>query len=323
MAITHKDLQLTAHGNGRRAGHAESRAPSQKPASVLDLLVSDDPLREEMAQVLRDKPGTRQSVAANGNADTEAAAPLPLTEHEEVTVLRVENAQLRTRVAELEQIVEATTEQAHQIGAEQQKEFEALLEEKSEVIRTLYQQLQELREQPAPEANSAPPGHGGDASPDIATLQQELLVLKEELEERQRQLEADEAALMDQMRQMEIAMSRDRVEMARQRTELQRLHQDLQHDLEQAQRDGGLRERLQSLQRRAQPEAAATPRSIRAGQSLSPAAPPTTAPTGSNQTPPPARPAARRTLPTQAVLPANGDAKKERPSSGFLRRLFG
>src|SRR5262249_425119 len=147
---------------------------------------------------------------------------------------------------------------------------------------------------------------------DLARLQQELLVLKEDLAQQQQQLEADEAALMDQMRQMELAMSRDRVEMARQRSELQRLHQDLQREIDQAQRGGGLRARLQALQRRAQPEAAPPLKAGRSSSNLSPApqAAAPTPPTVSNPTPPPpARPVAPRAMPTQSVQPTNGEVK--------------
>jgi hypothetical protein len=104
--------------------------------------------------------------------------------------------------------------------------------------------------------------------------------------------------------------------MARQRSELQRLYQDLQHEIEQAQKDGGLRERLMSLQRRSQAEVAAHQPPARTAPQQ-PAAPGQRPVQG--QLPP-----ARRALPTQAALPGtNGEASGNRPGSGFLRRLFG
>jgi hypothetical protein len=130
---------------------------------------------------------------------------------------------------------------------ERQREYEALLEEKSEVIRTLHRQLQELRQNP-PAAAPAPPPQ----APAPAAEDSQLASLKEQLDEDRRQLSADEDALMVQMREMEMAMSRERAEVARQRTEVQRLHNDLKHELGQAARNAGLRERLLPLQRRHQ-----------------------------------------------------------------------
>ena len=120
--------------------------------------------------------------------------------------LRLENARLRTALAEQEQPGGEAS-----IGdpalAERMKEFEALLEEKSEVIRELHRKLQEHHDRPA------------GATP----REEELLALSEELERERQQLKEDEESLMQQMRDMEVQMSRERAEMARQRSELQRL----------------------------------------------------------------------------------------------------
>jgi hypothetical protein len=61
------------------------------------------------------------------------------------------------------------------------------------------------------------------------------------------QLEEDEAALMQQMREMEMALAKDRAELARQRTELQRQQADFAREIEIASRDPELRERLAIL----------------------------------------------------------------------------
>jgi hypothetical protein len=306
MATLHPNSQAIPSDAGRRFVAPAARSPVPQPASVLDLLGKDDPLHQEMEHLLAEKkslsapPLNGASTATHGVRPTEAAdpaEPVPLPEHEELAVLRVENIQLRARVEELEQILEATTDQTEQMWAEQQKEYEMLLEEKSEVIRTLHQELQELREQPA-EGEVRPVRRSANED----ALQSEVAALKEQLEQQRQQLLEDEQALMDQMRQMEIAMSKERVEMARQRSELQRLHQELQHAIEQAHKDGGLRERLQALQRRAAPEAA---------------------PPAGQANPAPGRPAPRRALPTQSALPGANGASSNRPSSGFLRRLFG
>src|SRR5262249_56612934 len=86
-------------------------------------------------------------------------------------------------------------------GAERKREYEALLEEKSEVIRSLHQKLQEYQERPTA----------------VAPKEAELVALSEQLEQDRRQLQEDEESLMQQMRQMEMTMSRERAELARQR----------------------------------------------------------------------------------------------------------
>jgi DNA repair exonuclease SbcCD ATPase subunit len=153
---------------------------------------------------------------------------------DELGQLRKENAQLQARVEELEQALQAGTPN-EEIWLERQKEYETLLEEKSEVIRNLHLRIQEQ-------------GGGGDASVSTAS-DGDVLSLKKQLEEQRRQLEEDEEALMQQMRQMEMAMSKDRAELARQRNEIQRLHSELNHEIENASRDPALRERLVALQR--------------------------------------------------------------------------
>jgi DNA repair exonuclease SbcCD ATPase subunit len=153
----------------------------------------------------------------------------------ELEQLKLENADLRSKVAELEQFANETFDKA-QLMEEQQKEMEKLLEEKSDLIRELHQKVQDLQARPAA------------ATP----REEELLALHEELEDERRQLKEDEEALMQQMRQMEVQMSRERAEMARQRNELQRLHGEIKHELELASREAELRDRLQPLQRRHQ-----------------------------------------------------------------------
>jgi len=68
-----------------------------------------------------------------------------------------------------------------------------------------------------------------------------------DVEAQRQQLEEDEAALMHQMREMEMALARDRAELARQRTELQRQQADFAREIEIASRDPELRERLAIL----------------------------------------------------------------------------
>jgi hypothetical protein len=208
-----------------------------------------------------------------------------LTETEEVEMLRGENAALRAKADELEQLVALSAQDAEERWAERQREYESLVEEKSDVIRGLHQKIAELRERAASSSSSSHTSSAaavvdsGEATPD----RQELLRLKRELEEARDQMLSDEESMMAQMRQMEMALARDRAELARQRSELQRLHGDLKHDMETAARAPGLRERLTALQR------------------------PTTKP--------PVRPSASQDTPSPVQAPAT--------KSGLFRRIFG
>lgn len=177
--------------------------------------------------------------------------------------LRAENQKLRRSVAELEHLLEQM-HQEEKAWASRQKEYEGLLEEKSEVIRELYQKLHEQ------------PERSGAAAP----REEELIALSEELERERRQLKDDEEALMEQMRQMEVQMSRERAELARQRNDLQRLQNDIRHELELAARDATLRDRLAPLQRRHQDMLKRTG---------GPTARPEPAPAAAEEAPPPAR----------------------------------
>ena len=189
----------------------------------------------------------------------------------ELDILRQENAELRKHAEELEGLFNEERQKAKQSGQpqdDQQKELDALLEEKSDVIRQLHLKIKELQANAAPREQglSAPQEDQADligqlqekieelqAKPVAATpREEELLALHEELEEDCRQLKEDEESLMQQMRQMEVQMSRERAEMARQRNELQRLHGEIKHELELASREAELRDRLQPLQRRHQ-----------------------------------------------------------------------
>jgi chromosome segregation ATPase len=179
----------------------------------------------EMADPSDDCP-SRYAEAAGG--------PLPdANQADEEELLRLDNAELRQRVADLEQIVNEQSK-AQETLAEQQADYEKCVEEKSEVIRTLHLKIQELQ--------ARPPG----ASP----REEELLALSEELETERRQIKEDEAALMQQMSSMEFQMSRERAELARQRSELQRLQNEIHMELEMASREAALRDRLAPLQRR-------------------------------------------------------------------------
>jgi chromosome segregation ATPase len=193
----------------------------------------DDTLRQELERLAAGHRELRAAIGRARGAGEEAG---------DLERLRGENAELRHRALELEQALQHRPS-GDEAWAEQQREYEALLEEKSEVIRTLHQKIQEMREGGEPTGRALP--GGGAASQDLQAQQRQL-------EQQRAQLEEDEQALEQQMRQMEMAMSRERAELARQRNELQRLHNDLRREMELAARDGELRERLQPLQRRQQ-----------------------------------------------------------------------
>jgi DNA repair exonuclease SbcCD ATPase subunit len=216
-----------SHRNGATADRHPGREDALRAAG-LELLSEEDNLQNELGRLASESRMVRQEL--EGQLDATATTPGAA----ELERLRAENEQLAGRVADLERIAEEM--QKEQVAWEsRQREYEGLLEEKSEVIRELHRRL---HEQPAERAQANPP------------REEELIALSEELERERRQLKDDEEALMQQMRQMEVQMSRERAEMARQRNEFQRLQNDVRHELELAARDATLRDRLAPLQRR-------------------------------------------------------------------------
>jgi len=193
------------------------------------LLKVDDLLQQEMQRLAE----INRQLLGQVSSDSKEDLDFP-QESDELTHLREENAELRARVEELENAIQAEPP-VEKEWAEQQKEYEALLEEKSEVIRSLHLKMHDFQD------------GGGQGSGNVSHGEVERL--KQEMAEQRRQLEEDEESLMQQMRQMEMAMSKDRAELARQRNEVQRLHNELNHEIELASRDPGLRERLVALQR--------------------------------------------------------------------------
>lgn len=205
--------------------------------------------------------------------------------------LRAENVQLRELCAELEQALQEASHEGGGVSEDKAREYEALLDEKSEMIRQLHQQLQEV--QAALEEKAAAPQRPAGVP---ATREEELLALSEELERERRQLQEDEQALMEQMRQMEVSMARERADMARQRNDLQRLQGEIFHELERLERSGALQSKIESLKTRLQDASSRRGASPGAAAGASGAQPPPTA------APPPTAP-----------------SKKE----GLIGRLFG
>jgi len=198
----------------------------------------------------------------HGGSDDERTADDPgvaIAGADELELLRVENVDLRLKIAKLEQVLKDTAGTA-QYWSEQCKDNEKLLEEKSELIRQQHSKMQQLQTRPTAELPH----------------EEELLALGEELEDARHQLQEDEKALMQQMREMEVQMSRERADLARQRNELQRLHNEIRHEIEIDSREADLRDRLQPFQRRHQEllhRKGAEPPRESAQQPLPPAAP--------------------------------------------------
>jgi hypothetical protein len=251
--------QFSSQREPQRNGHG--RKIPVEAASVLEPW-HDDEVRQEMERLTAENQHLLAQAHASGQDHAEGDSA-------ELEQLRRENAELRRRVDALETALLERPE-SEEDWVERQKEYEALLEEKSEVIRGLHQKIQELREASAASAASFAPAASAEPreQPIDPAAHEDFLLMKRRLEEDRAQLEQDEEALEAQMRQMEMAMAKERAEMARQRSELQRLHNELRHEMELASRDAALRERLMPLQRRQQevagrkggaPEAGANP----------------------------------------------------------------
>src|SRR5205085_7077217 len=99
---------------------------------------------------------------------------------------------------------------------ERQTEYESLLEEKSELIRSLHLKLQELQEKAA-----VPPLPDEDElralAEDVERERVQVQRERRELDDLRRQLTDDEQTMTQQMRQMEVQMARERADLARQR----------------------------------------------------------------------------------------------------------
>jgi hypothetical protein len=221
------------HRNGAASSAtAERGTPSRQDAlraAGLELVPGEESFKDELGRLADESLKVRAEL--EGQLDATATTPGAA----ELARLRTENELQSRRMAEMEKILNATQEE-QMAWESRQREYESLLEEKSEVIRELHRRL---HDQPERSAAGAP-------------REEELIALSEELERERRQLKDDEQALMEQMRQMEVQMSRERAELARQRNELQRLQNDVRHELELASRDATLRDRLAPLQRRHQ-----------------------------------------------------------------------
>jgi len=234
-----------SEGNVRRSLR-ESMNMSNGPASQPPLEESEE--SEESASML----------AALQDKPEEAAQDDP----EEIVRLQEESDHLRYALKELRQQLEQVGGDPQPGWGEREREYEDMLEQKSETIRELNVRLQELNQDDggarATAASAAPANVNQD---ELANLSDEIERERCQLEQERRrsvddrrQLRDDEDSMMRQMREMELQMAKERAELARQRNELQRLHSEIRHELELATRDAAVNERLRMLQRRSQLE---------------------------------------------------------------------
>ena len=168
---------------------------------------------------------------ARAEAGEDAYSPAPSDGHLDLLAdFRAELQQLTATQRELLQELRSDA------GINLDEEELPRLRKENEQLRARVEQLEQLlRESPNGSAQ-------GSAVSDEPTKRQCADVAAQ-----RRQLEEDEAALMQQMREMEMALAKDRAELARQRTELQRQQADFAREIESASRDPALRERLDIL----------------------------------------------------------------------------
>ncbi len=256
--------ELMDSGNGAGQAAFRNARPSTEPRWDKEPDAAEDLERtsaEENEHILASL--RRDPTPAKGKSpldDDEDDAPQGAADSAAVHELTDENERLRGIIAELRQLLDETTAKGNDSFEDREREYESLLEEKSELIRNLHVQMKELEEMASGNGGGSAPARSG--TPDDS----ELLALSDELERERcnieqerrtmeddrRQLREDEEAMMRQMREMELQMAKERAELARQRNELQRLHGEIRHELELAQRDAAVNERLKLLQRRHQ-----------------------------------------------------------------------
>jgi hypothetical protein len=229
--------------NGTYPGRTASGGPLHLHAAMIEEAQGAAGRPEAPPEEGEDAPAGDVTVARDVTGAAEAA---------ELEHLRSENAQLRVLCLELEQALQEAAQQCRPDLEQQIKEYDAILEEKSEIIRQLHQQLQDtqaaLQDAEARAAQPAEqPAPGGSAP-----VEHELLALSEELERERRQLQEDEQTLMEQMREMEVSMARERAGMARQRNDLQRLQGEIRHELERLERNGALQSKIDGLKNKLQ-----------------------------------------------------------------------
>ncbi len=192
----------------------------------------------------------------------EQAAATVVPVNEEVSHLRIQNAELSRIIEEMRPLIEeATAVESATQGKE--KRFHDVIAERDLQLEEMELKLSEAEERltamPAPKQaknRDELEEWNDELEQEAAKLQQ----MRRTMDDDRKQLRDDEDSLERQMREMECSMARERAMMARQETELKRLSAEIQHELELLQRgDGTLREQLSKFQRRHQEVFSRTP----------------------------------------------------------------
>ena len=136
--------------------------PSPPIASQTDDAVAFE-LNDFEAELQRLSAANQELLAefdAHEGEEESLNAQTALAESDELAMLRMENAELKSHIQQLEAAMQNGAGQSEDVWLERQHEYEMLLEEKSEVIRTLHQKIQELQDQAGPAPTSAPVNSG-------------------------------------------------------------------------------------------------------------------------------------------------------------------
>jgi hypothetical protein len=227
-------------------GLPRTENPLQQQSAIPEVVPADRNVQTDWsALVLGDSDANSGNLFVGSNGDSSHQAA-------DLDSLLAENLHLQNAVAVLERRVEQASTESQQSWLDRQREYEVLLEEKSELIRSLHFKIKELEES-RPVAKPTP-------------KEEELLAFSEELERERCQLDQekrqsdelrqrvteDEQEMLRQMRDMEVQMARERADFARQRTELQRILDDIRRELDNIERNGHLNQRLGQLRQRFQ-----------------------------------------------------------------------
>lgn len=138
--------------------------------------------------------------------------------------LRKENERLRQNLEQARQRVLQFEKDAEQWRA-REKEYELMLEEKSELIRQLHQEARAQQAAPRPDGPS----------------EDELVALHQELQRERQMLEEDRAALEEQFRLSELQMSKERADIAKLKSEANRMQNEVKRQMEILEREAKVR----------------------------------------------------------------------------------
>jgi chromosome segregation ATPase len=173
--------------------------------------------------------------------------------------LRKENGELRSIIGELRALLDERAARGSDGWESREREFEDLLEQKSEEIRALHFKVKELEQELAGAGHHSGPAGSAPSSGEMSALREELVREQEQMgEERDRlrqereQLREDEDDMMRRMREMELQAAKSRADLVRQRNEMQQLHTEVRNELEHARRSGAVNERMRNLEQQTQ-----------------------------------------------------------------------